>query len=226
MRNSLTAGIVALGWALTIGLAAAAKAVPGPDFWGELAWPHAQTVHLLVVPGAGGMPLAAAELAGGATVDATLRVQLWHLPRDDEGNFLPAETVPNFPRTELSLGSDRLVGCPDGTYPDGDSDADGWVTFSMAPHMGGWLEPATAAGGLSLLISGIELDGLFGNLLPPIVVNSPDINGDREVNLTDVPLFATDYYGSYSFRSDFLWDGVLNLSDVVRLANSLGAGCP
>jgi hypothetical protein len=39
-------------------------------------------------------------------------------------------------------------------------------------------------------------------------------------------MFTMDYEGGYAWRSDFHWDGTLNLSDVVLLSTSLGAGCP
>ncbi|MDX2472329.1 MAG: hypothetical protein QNL91_01345 [Candidatus Krumholzibacteria bacterium] len=60
-----------------------------------------------------------------------------------------------------------------------------------------------------------------------ISYNSPDINGDGVVNLTDVPLFAGDFHGgAYDFRSDFHYDGIVNLSDVVHMAQGLGSSCP
>jgi hypothetical protein len=59
-----------------------------------------------------------------------------------------------------------------------------------------------------------------------IAINSPDINGDLQVNLSDVVAFTQDYFGAYNYRSDFFWDGVLNLSDVARMAQGMGAICP
>jgi hypothetical protein len=59
-----------------------------------------------------------------------------------------------------------------------------------------------------------------------MLFNSPDINCDKVVNLTDVVLFANNYYGTYDYRSDFYWDGVLNLSDIVLLAQNMQAECP
>ena len=56
--------------------------------------------------------------------------------------------------------------------------------------------------------------------------NSPDINGDLLVNLTDVQTFTADYYGGYLFRSDFHRDGIVNLSDLAPLAYAIGAACP
>ena len=56
--------------------------------------------------------------------------------------------------------------------------------------------------------------------------NSPDINGDLAINLTDVTLFAADFFGPYAYRSDFNWDGAINLLDVTVLSGSMGITCP
>ncbi len=63
-------------------------------------------------------------------------------------------------------------------------------------------------------------------IAPNILVNSPDIDGDGEVDLLDVVQFTTDFYGAYAARSDFIWDGELDLLDVVELASSQGDHCP
>jgi len=59
-----------------------------------------------------------------------------------------------------------------------------------------------------------------------IQVNSPDINGDLRVNLTDVVLFTMLYHGPYDYAGDFYYDGVLNLSDIVMMARGQGKTCP
>lgn len=56
--------------------------------------------------------------------------------------------------------------------------------------------------------------------------NSPDIDGDGHVGLPDVTWLAMDFFGSYHFRSDLQRDGVINLSDLGRLAAGLGGQCP
>ena len=55
--------------------------------------------------------------------------------------------------------------------------------------------------------------------------NSPDINGDLEVDLIDVVLFTQDFYNAYNYRSDFNWDGIVDLGDVVALAQAMGIDC-
>jgi hypothetical protein len=59
-----------------------------------------------------------------------------------------------------------------------------------------------------------------------IQFNSADIDGNLIVNLSDVGTFAIDYNGAYNYRSDFRWDGMINLADVGNLASALGAACP
>ena len=57
--------------------------------------------------------------------------------------------------------------------------------------------------------------------------NSPDLNGDRMVNLSDVQIFASDFFGGvYMFRSDLYYDNMVNLSDIVQLSRGVGANCP
>jgi hypothetical protein len=41
-----------------------------------------------------------------------------------------------------------------------------------------------------------------------------------------VVLFAGAYYGAYDYCADFYWDGILNLSDIVVLAQNMGQTCP
>ncbi len=45
-------------------------------------------------------------------------------------------------------------------------------------------------------------------------------------DLVDLGTFSQAFYGEYSFRSDFFWDGLLNLSDVGRYATSFADQCP
>lgn len=60
----------------------------------------------------------------------------------------------------------------------------------------------------------------------PIYFNSPDLNADGRVDLTDAALFAQDLgAGDAPFRSDLCWDGVIDLSDVAIFTQHLGAGC-
>ena len=65
----------------------------------------------------------------------------------------------------------------------------------------------------------------------PVHFNSADITGlggvvDGVVNLSDVSGFAQIYFGTYDFSGDFFFDGLMNLSDVGRLAAGNGSVCP
>ncbi len=48
---------------------------------------------------------------------------------------------------------------------------------------------------------------------------------DGALDLMDVILFTEDYYTSYHYRSDFHWDGALNLSDIGKIAAGMGHNC-
>ena len=83
------------------------------------------------------------------------------------------------------------------------------------------------AGGASLADTRVLINGnALANTLP-VSYNSPDLNGDGGVNLTDVQIFAGDFFAvGYAFRADLFFDNIVNLSDLVPLAASIGATCP
>jgi hypothetical protein len=56
--------------------------------------------------------------------------------------------------------------------------------------------------------------------------NSPDLNGDLVVNLTDLALFAGDFFGPYVLRSDLYRDSQINLQDLAVFAQGFSASCP
>ena len=93
--------------------------------------------------------------------------------------------------------------------------------------MGGWNDPASGPPYAQVMVVGNILFDETGPLISPtIVANSPDINADLTVNLIDLSLFSSDYFGSYSFRSDFFWDGEINLIDLASMALFFGDTCP
>lgn len=202
----------------------AARAIP--NVWGVWTWDHPEPVQVLAVPGGGGLPLTSAASFGGAPVNATVRIQLWYQD-DSMEDPQPPEPVAGFPAEDLWLEAPGLMACPGGTTADADTDTEGWFTFSLPLSLGGWTDPQGAEPYPMVLVSGSPLYELNGPIIrPTLLINSPDINADGQVNLTDLGLFATDYTGEYSFRSDFFWDGVLNLTDVGRLAAAFGNQCP
>lgn len=194
-----------------------------PDVWGVLDWPHTETVHLMVTPGGNGPSFAEATYFGGAPADATLRIQIWL-----QYGGGPPEPLVQFPGEDIWLQAPGLVACVGGASADGNTDSQGWVTFSSPPRMGGWMNPDDALVRLGVMISGdFLLDETGVPLTPDIVINSPDTNGDGVVDLGDLGLFSQAFYsGSHPFRTDFFWDGVLNLSDVGRIATTFADQCP
>ena len=198
------------------------KAVP--SVWGVWDWGITEPVHILVSPSGNGTPLTDADYPGGPGVDATIRIQLW-IDDGDTGTPNP-HAVANFPAEDIWLEIPGLNMCMGGINADGPTDSEGWFTFSGSPRMGGWSDAGNPPFVYVMVVGNILYDD-FGQLISPtIVANSPDINADLTVNLTDVGIFSTDFFGNYSFRSDFFWDGDINLTDVVFMAEMIGDTCP
>ena len=127
--------------------------------------------------------------------------------------------VANFPFEDLWLESQDggMAFCPGGTVADQDTDAQG-RTYFRSPLF---------AGGSSTTVIGVRVNGdWLGGRELPLWVNSPDLNGDLRVDLLDIGAFATGFFGSYVYRIDFNFDGVINLGDVRYLALGIGAQCP
>ncbi len=177
----------------------ATRAYVGPEF----------TV-LFNVPSGNGSPFTGAVKVGGGTADATITLII----RDGAG--LP---IANYPSEDAWIESQDggMVACLGGATADFSTDVNGETVFQTALHAGGSSLAQTV-----VLING---NALVNTL--PIGYNSPDIDGSGAVNLTDVQLFAGDFsLVSYSFRSDFWFDNIVNLSDIPLLAASIGAVCP
>jgi len=195
-----------------------------PNIWGEWNWEYTEPVHVVVSPGGNGTPLTSAEFFGKVTTDATILVQLWYQDDNPEDPQPPAP-IPNYPNEDIWLEIPGVFQCQGGAIADGPTDSEGWFTFSLPLAMGGWSEPGGALP--QIFVNGSALIDQDGQIISPtLVVNSPDINADLMVNLTDLALFAADFHGGYSFRSDFFWDGVIDLSDVVWMAVLMGDECP
>ena len=169
-------------------------------------------VSIYSLPGQGGDPLTSALLFGGALTDATITVTVVDIFMDP---------WPFFPAEDIWLEADGCSRCPAGSIADHSTEWNGETTITGPVGFGGAIDP-----------DGIRWANVFVNgepILQPgfdIRFNSPDLNGDLRVDLTDVVLFAGDYFGAYHYRSDFHWDGVLNLADVVLMARGWGSVCP
>jgi len=208
-----------IGWTLILGLflpslAVADTGVPDLDVsWAAFVTGESGPYVLMVRPDGLGPGLENARDLAGNPVDATIEV--WVLDYAAMG-------LVNFPWQDVwikSIDGNRPAGCgysSVGITMDANADSIGRMFLSRPPIAGGWND-----GDSSAMINGDAINGLILQLR----WNSPDINGDLKVDLTDAGLFTGDLVAGYHFRSDLVYDGVLNLSDVGVMANSLGAEC-
>jgi hypothetical protein len=132
--------------------------------------------------------------------------------------------VAGLPAQDLWLEPEtgELSWCVGGNIADASTDAEGYTTFRRALAGGGWTES-----GLVIRAAGemIPKTPYGSDYVLDLRVNSPDINGDLQVDLGDISLFAEDL-ASYHFRSDYDHDGQVNLSDIAILASWIGDRCP
>ena len=203
-------------FACTLILGSAALATAGvPDLaqsTAARAYLGPETAVLFNAPNGGGSAFTEAVIPGGAVVDATITLHLV----DGSG-----ADIPNFPFEDAWIESadGGMVACIGGATADANTDAGGLTQWQTPLQAGGASQALTV-----VYVSGAPLTSGAG---VAVSHNSTDINADGVVNLADVPLFAGDFYGGLNpFRSDFAYDGFVNLSDVVKLAQSLGASCP
>jgi hypothetical protein len=181
----------------------------------------AEPVCILVVPDGSGMAFADARTITGSVVDATISVQIWII--DEFGPVGPAN--------QFDAGY-VTIQAPDGltrgclqthvAAADHNTDGDGWTAFSLAPRAGGWSQDL-----LEIYVVGDPASPMGSDIPPlPIYFNSPDINGDLQIDLVDVAQFTQDYFsGNHPLRSDFVWNGTIDLADVAVLAQYFGVGC-
>ena len=167
---------------------------------------------LLNIPDGSGSPVTEARTADGTVVDATIHLTIITFCNGEE-------PVVGFPAEDMWLESigGGMVPCLGGTIADYATDLDGHTQWSLPLMAGGWDE-----GNCRVMVSGMALGNPGGLTLN---FNSPDIDGNRVVNLTDLVFFSQDFWGGYAFRSDLVRDGVINLSDVAVYAESVGKSC-
>jgi hypothetical protein len=174
-------------------------------------------VSCLVCPQGDGTPLTACYVYGGGPVgNATLNLYLLDANGDPVFPYPCEDMWFEFVDGSVTLCPGDYV-CGTGSISDQDTDATGHTMWVQALPAGGCGEK------VKIYVSGMAL------AQAPLAIykfNSPDENADLVVNLTDVVLFAGDYYGPYDYCSDFYWDGILNLSDIVVLAQHMGHACP
>ena len=182
-------------------------------------------VSIYVLPNGTGIPLSSAYGSTTAPVAATILVTLF----DAAG-----VAVPNVFHRHIRLEhvASPMNWCSDSHYPppphaancaDGPTDSAGQTTFTLTYHGGGWQF-------MNCQVWVLEASGVYMPIpqVLPVSMNSPDISGDRVVDLTDIVLFINDLHapGPAPYRSDFAWNQVLNLTDVVIFTRGIGAICP
>jgi hypothetical protein len=170
-------------------------------------------VSVYTLPDGVGDPLTDCYLYGGSKTDATITLTL--LDANSEPVYL-------FPFEDLWLETTMggLVLCTGGSTADASTNAAGVTTWTGTVRGGGY----SADGELTqIYVAGDPLEQAGLDML----WNSPDIDGNGVVALADVILFSQDYNsGTVVYRSNLYWDDVLDLADVIRLADGLGSACP
>lgn len=196
-----------------------AMADTGIPWVGWIEPTSSQEASVFVLPDGSGPPLTEAKLYGGLPVDATIVVGL-----TDNAGY----PIPYFPWQDIWLDAEVptdfvcMTSSTHGFSADANTDTNGETLFATSLAGGGWSE-----GPMWVYLNGDRAIHPGFWVHPPVALrfNSADIDGDGVVNLTDVSYFAIDFYGAYNYRSDFLWDGTLNLADVQLLAAGVGIGC-
>lgn len=188
--------------------------------------PIAIPISMFLVPDGTGTPFTNCFQFGGAPISVEVKVVLNSAAGPVGG--VPVDRI----RLEEMATAPTVAWCSDLFYPppahapnlaDMPTDIMGTTKFTMAYHGGGWAVQPTYVWLLELP------SGIWSPLSStplPISYNSPDINGDLRVDLSDISIFAFDYFGAYDYRSDFNYDGVLNLTDLAMFAPEIGAACP
>jgi hypothetical protein len=194
-----------------LGLASlAAAGIPDPDNSYATVGTAPDQISCVVCPAGDGGAMTQCYLSGGTGVDGTITFTVLDINLDP---------VVLYPAVDMWVEANGLCYCsPTATIADGPTDGSGQTTFSGPFYVGGCSDDNST----NIRVNGTLLNhpGL------PIWFNSPDMNCDFVVNLSDVVIFAPAYYGAYSYCADFYWDGNINLSDVVILAQHIAHVCP
>lgn len=176
-------------------------------------------VSVWMRPDGAGQPLDLATVFGGAIENATIALRL--------RSFETGMPLEGYPAEDCWLSIPAAAGrtatsCTGGVfYADGPSDLGGWITFTEPLPGGGWSDQ-----GFVVYLAGERARDLDGELLPtvPLRVNSPDLSGDLQINLTDIILFVPALQ-QYEYRADLNYDGQVNLSDIIRMTDAVGVVC-
>ncbi len=173
--------------------------------------PSAEGAVIHVVPDGSGSWFTEALDQFGNPVDATITLTV---------NDLSGDPIQGYPAEDIWLETSEggLIACIAGAIADRDTDNAGQTV---------WQEPLLAGGCSAGEMVDIYVSGtpMLGPGLP-LVFKSPDLSGDRIVNLTDVVAFTEALGGIGESCADFNNDGSVGLADVVRFTWGLGTVCP
>ena len=189
----------------------------GLAYVGQITVINTEEISLFILPDGSGQQLTQAMVFGGQITDASITLLL---------TGFDGSPVAYFPREDIWLDAESMTDshCPDYVHfsPDGNTDINGLTSFAASFDGGGWSE-----GPAWVYLQGIRSAHPTAGEHPPVQLrfNSADIDGDGYINLTDVTVFSTDFYDTYHYRSDFHWDGLLDLADVAKMASGLGHDC-
>lgn len=180
----------------------------------------AGSLSLFCLPSGLGSPFADGYVYGGTggagsvvvAADCTVTLTL----RDTDG-----VAIPNFPFEDVWMewaDETNLFVCVGGTTCDANSDEFGVTTWDNGLQIGGWSDSLA-----SVMVNG---DALTSGTIP-LSINSADLNVDGIVNLVDVGRFSTAFSAAVvDYAADFACDGRMLVSDVSKMAQGVGAGCP
>ena len=201
---------------LILGVASFATAgIPDLDASDATIANSAEALSLFCLPNGLGENFDSCRGLSAGVTDGTITVVL----RDANDDI-----IPGFPGEDIWLQSEGMVPCVGGAVSDGDTDVDGETTFSFALNAGGYTDLDAADPNCHVIISGDPITST-GSVFA-LYFNSADMNADGIVDLIDVTLFSSAFYGDYNYGADFLYDGILDLLDVTFLAAGIGAECP
>jgi len=153
-----------------------------------------------------GASLDSAVDGNGNIVDATIVAEMVHWSLGDPLVGIPAEDV--------WLESVSFNYCSSPLSPNGPSDADGYMFFTGTLSGGGSMND------FELCFAGDYFPGLT---IDNLFFNSPDINGDNTVDLSDRSLFIQALNGPYDWKADFNFDGIVNLNDIIYFTKAVTA---
>lgn len=159
--------------------------------------------HIFISPIGGHQSLADAGL--------TIAVQIF------DSSMVPLAGVAPGRITLDSVNPADLSECAGDRIADAATDANGMTTFSGVLAGGGFTQ-----GGLQVYVDGAAVG------TPPLLieVNSSDLDGDLDSDITDLAAFAAEYFsGPFSFRADLWRDGVRDIADLSVFATHFSTAC-